>query len=214
MISAYAFYGCKDLKEVDAGTLVAIDEAAFANSGIEKLSATMLMFVYDNAFRNCKNLTEINLLTATFIGAGAFENCTSLTDVEFSSSIREIGGKAFANTGLTDVVIYGEDCYVEEGAFMNCQNLESARLEEGVYYVGMNAFLNCPKLETIYLSKTVKEFEDNAFNGCDNVTFQVTKNTTAYKYIKNNTDFNFEVVGNYSLWQRILDFFRSLFGLN
>lgn len=212
MIGAYAFYGCKDLKEVDAGTLVAIDGDAFANSGIEKISATMLMYVFDGAFKNCKNLTDINLATVVYIGSSAFENCTALTNVEFSSSINEIGGKAFANTGLTDVIVFGEDCYIEEGVFMNCKNLESVRLEEGVYYVGMNAFLNCPKLKTIYMSKTVKAFEDNAFNGCDNVTFELIKNTTAYKYIKNNTNFNIEVVGNYSFWQRIVDFFRTLFG--
>ena len=211
MIDTYAFYGCKDLKEVDAGTLVGIDGAAFANSGIEKLSATMLMFVFDDAFKNCKNLTDINLRSVVYFGSGAFENCTSLTDVTFSSSVYEIGGKAFANTGITDVEIYGDECYIGEGAFMNCQNLETVRLEEGVSSVGMNAFLNCPNLESIFLSKTVKEFEDNAFNGCDNVTFQLIKNTKAYKYIKNNTDFNFEVVGNYTLWQRIIDFFRALF---
>ena len=82
---------------------------------------------------------------------------------------------------------------IGEGAFMNCENLESVRLEDGVYYVGMNAFLNCPELQKIYLAKSVKVFEDNAFNGCDNVTFELIKNTTAYKYIKNNTDFNIKI---------------------
>ncbi len=212
MIGAYAFYGCKDLKEVSAENIYAIDSDAFANSGIEKFTATKTMMIWNGAFKNCKNLTDIDLTATTYIGTGAFENCTSLTEVEFSKDIYEIGAKAFANTGFTEVVVYGDDCYIEEGAFMNCQNLESVRLEEGVYYVGMNAFLNCPKLMTIYMSKTVKGFEDNAFNGCDNVTFELIKNTTAYKYIKNNTDFNFEVVGNYSFWQRIVDFFRSLFG--
>ncbi len=212
MIGAYAFYGCKDLKEVSAGTIYAVDTDAFRNSSIEKFTASDIMMIWDGAFKNCKNLTDIDLTTVNTISTGAFENCTALTDVEFSKDVYEIGGQAFANTGLTDVVINGDDCYIEEGAFMNCENLESVRLEDGVYYVGMNAFLNCPELETIYLSKSVKYFEDNAFNGCDNVTFELIKNTAAYKYIKNNTDFNIEVVGNYSLWQRILDFFRSLFG--
>ena len=212
IIGAYAFYGCKDLKEIKAEDIVAIDGVAFANSGIEKFSADMLMYVFDDAFKNCTNLTDIDLSLVDYIGSSAFENCTALTDVEFNSTITDIGAKAFANTGLTEVVIYGEDCYIEEGAFMNCENLECVRLEEGVYYVGMNAFLNCPKLETIYLSKTVTSIEDNAFNGCDNVTFELVKGTTAYKYIKNQTDFDFEVVGNYSFFQKIIDFFRSLFG--
>ena len=214
MIDVYAFYGCTGLKEVNAGSLMAIYTDAFANSGIEKINATSIDWVYDGAFKNCKNLTDIDLSTTDYIGIGAFENCTALTDVKFKSSITDIGAKAFANTGLTEVVIYGEDCYIEEGAFMNCENLKSVRLEEGVYYIGMNAFLNCPDLETIYLSKTIKSIEDNAFNGCDNVTFEVIKGTTAHKYIKNQTDYNFEVVGNYSFFQRIIDFFRSLFGLN
>lgn len=212
MIGAYAFYGCKELKEVSAETLYAIDTDAFRNSSIEEITAPDIMMIWDGAFKNCKNLTDIDLTTVTTISTGAFENCTSLTEVEFSEYIYDVGAQAFANTGLTEVVIYGEDCWIEEGAFMNCQKLESVRLEEGVSYVGTNAFLNCPNLKTICLAKSVKTFEENAFNGCDNVTFELIKNTTAYKYIKNNTDFNIEVVGNYSLWQRILDFFRSLFG--
>ncbi|MBQ4572164.1 MAG: leucine-rich repeat domain-containing protein [Clostridia bacterium] len=212
MIGAYAFYGCKDLKEVLAEKIYAVDTDAFRNSSIEKFTASDIMMIWDGAFKNCKNLKDIDITTVNTISAGAFENCTALTDVEFSKDIYEIGAQAFANTGLTDVVINGDDCFIEEGAFMNCENLESVRLEDGVYYVGMNAFLNCPELQKIYLAKSVKVFEDNAFNGCDNVTFELIKNTTAYKYIKNNTDFNIKVVGNYSLWQRILDFFRSLFG--
>lgn len=211
MIGEYAFYGCKDLKEVNVKALMAIDTAAFANSSIEKVSADSIMWVYDGAFKNCKNLVEIDLTTTDYIGIGAFENCTALTQVEFAENVGEIGELAFSNTGLKDVVIYGDDCYVREGAFKGCKELESVRLEEGVSYVGMNAFLDCPKLKTIYLSKTIESIEDNAFNGCDNVTFELVKNTTAYKYIKNNTDFNFEMVGNYSFFQRIIDFFRSLF---
>ena len=64
------------------------------------------------------------------------------------------------------------------------------------------------------MSKTVKAFEENAFNGCDNVTFELVKGTDAYDYIDDNTDFNIEAVGRYSLWQRIIDFFRALFGLD
>ncbi len=212
-IGAYAFYNNKNIKSVTGQYLALVDGLAFANSSIEEFDSGLLMYVWTNAFRNCKNLKSIDLHNVFSIEDGAFQNCTSLTEVTFNETISYIGAQAFENTGLTDIVIYGEDCYIYEGAFMNCQNLESVRLEEGVSYVGMNAFLNCPKLKTIYLSKTVKNFEDNAFNGCDNVTFELVKNTTAYKYIKNNTDFKIELAGNYSFWQRIIDFFRSLFGI-
>ncbi len=213
-IGAFAFYNNKNVKKVSGKTIALIDAYAFNSSTIEEFDANMLMYVGANAFRNCTNLKKIDLHNVWEFGVSAFENCTSLTDVTFSESVYGIGELAFANTGLKNVTIYGDDCYIYEAAFKGCKELESVRLEEGVSYVGMNAFLDCPKLKTIYLSKTVQYFEDNAFNGCDNVTFELIKNTTAYKYIKNNTDFEFEVVGNYSLWQRIIDFFRALFGLD
>lgn len=212
-ISPYAFYGCKELKEVVAADSIEIGENSFANSGIEKFTATNIYYVWDGAFRNCKNLKEIDLSSTTYFGVGAFENCTALTKVEFAEDVYNIGELAFSNTGLTEVTIYGDECYIYESAFKGCKKLESVKLEEGVYYVGMNAFLDCPELKTISLSKTIKIIEDNAFNGCDDVTFELIKGTTAYKYIKNKTDFNFEVVRNYTFFQRIIDFFRALFGL-
>ncbi len=213
-IGAFAFYNNKNIKSVTGQNLIYVDAYAFANSSIEEFKSTMLMYVWTNAFRNCSKLKSVDLHNTFAIEDGAFQNCTSLTEVRFNETISYIGCEAFSNTGLKNVTIYGDDCYIYEGAFKGCKELETVRLEEGVSYVGMNAFLDCPKLKTIYLSKTVKYFEDNAFNGCDNVTFELIKNTTAYKYINNNTDFDFEVVGNYSLWQRIIDFFRALFGLD
>lgn len=213
-IGGYAFYGCKGINEVTAKELEYVDSFAFANSSITKFSANGEYYIFESAFKNCKNLQSINLENINYIDTAAFENCTSLKNVTFSKDIAYIGPLAFSNTGLTEVVIYGDNCEIYEGAFKNCANLQSVRLEEGVYYVGMNAFLYCPELKTIYLSKTVKSFEENAFNGCDNVTFELVKGTDAYDYINDNTDFNIETVGRYSLWQRIIDFFRALFGLD
>ncbi len=213
-IGEYAFYGCNGLGSVTAKDVEYVDAYAFANSSITSFDKNGEYYVFDYAFRNCKNLNSINLEKVNYIGVGAFENCTSLEAVTFSKDIYNIGELAFSNTGLKNVEIYGDDCYIYESAFKGCKELETVRLEDGVEYIGMNAFLDCPDLKTIYLSKTIIGIEDNAFNGCDNVTFELIKGTSAYKYIKNKTDFNFEVVGNYSFFQRIIDFFRSLFGLN
>ena len=210
-IGAYAFYGCKNLEEVVAKDIEYVDSYAFTGSGIKKFSADSFYSIYDGAFRNCKNLKTINLECVDFISDSAFENCTSLENVTFYEGIWYIGALSFANTGLKEVVVYGDECEIGESAFKGCKNLESVSLEEGVYSVGMNAFLDCPKLNTIYISKTVKYIEDNAFNGCENVTFELIKGTKAYRYIKYKTDFSFEVVGEYTFFQRIIDFFRSIF---
>lgn len=210
-ISAYAFYGCKNIESVTAQGVIFVDYNAFKDSSIKSFSSDQYYDVYAGAFKNCNNLTSVNFENVTYVDDYAFENCVSLVDVEFPDGIGYIGASAFANTGIKEISISGYECIIGESAFMNCKNLESVRLEEGVTYVGQNAFLGCPNLSKVYLSKTVKYFDDNALNGCENVTFEVIKNTAAYKYVK-NLKLNYEVVGNYSLWQRIVDFFRSIFG--
>ena len=208
-ISSFAFYGCNNIKEVVAGS-IEIGDRAFVGSSIEKITATDVLYVWDSAFRNCKNLTDIDLSATTYIGTGAFENCTALTEVSFAEDVNTIGSLAFSNTGLTEVTIYGEDCSIGESAFKGCKNLKKVTLSDGVYDVGTNAFLDCPKLETVYLSKTIEEFADNALNGCENVKFEVIKGTDGYRLVK-NLGYDFEVVGNVSIFQRILDFFTGIF---
>ncbi len=214
LIDDYAFYGCKDLEELYCNKLMSVGIEAFRNSGIKVFNAKGMLendyLISYGAFANCSNLTTINLENAAAIGNSAFENCTSLVDVKLNDYLSYIGAKAFANTGIREITI--KNCTIEEGAFMNCKNLEKVTIGEGVTEIYKNAFLGCPNLKEISISKDVTYIDENAFNGCDNVTFKLIKGSKAYKYIKNNTKFNFEVVGRYTLWQRIIDFFRSIFG--
>ena len=208
-IGAYAFYGCKGLEEVVTGNIEYVDYQAFCNSSIKKFSANGEYRIEDAAFRNCKNLETINLENVSYIGVGAFENCTSLKDVVLPESISQINELAFANTGITELIVSGSNCFIYESAFKGCKNLETVRLEDGVSYVGMNAFLNCPKLKTIYISKTVREFDDNAFNGCENVTFQVVNGSKGHDFVK-RMGYNFETDGNVSFFERIAKFFDNI----
>ncbi|MBO5333600.1 MAG: leucine-rich repeat domain-containing protein [Clostridia bacterium] len=209
-IGGYAFYNCKDLKEITAKNVLYVDGEAFAGSGIEKFSGNSLALIYENAFRSCKNLSNIDVSNVLYIGNGAFQNCTSLKDVKFADSVFYIGALSFANTGVTEVIVNGDECEIGEAAFKDCENLKSVRLEDGVTIVGKNAFLECPELETIYISKNVKEFDDNAFNGCENVLFQVIDGSRAHRFIK-NLGFDFEIVGRLSFFERIVAFFENLF---
>ncbi len=211
-IGDYAFYGCNGLEEVVAKDLEYVGSQAFCNSSIKKFSAKGEYWVWNAAFRNCKNLEEINLEKTEYIDTGAFENCTALKNVTLSENIGIIGELAFSNTGLEEVVIYGDDCFVEESAFKGCENLKTVRLEEGVFSVGTNAFLGCPELETIYISKTVEAFDANAFDGCENVTFQVIKGTEGHDFI-DDLGYNYEIVGRLSFFERVAAFFENLMSL-
>ncbi len=214
MILPYAFYNCKNIGDVHADSVSYIGYGAFANSSITKFitSSRNLNAVDGNAFRNCKNLTYIDLTGTQEIWGSAFENCTSLKDVKLTDSISHIGEFAFANTGITEIELSGDYISVCEGAFKDCKMLESAYFGDGVDYVGNNVFLGCCSLKTVYLSKTISEIDDNAFNGCDNVKFEVIKGSKAYKYLK-DLDFELEIVGKISIFQRIIDFFKNIFGI-
>ncbi len=208
-IGEYAFYGCNGLQEVVAKELEYVDTQAFCNSSIKKFSANSNYMVWDSAFRNCKNLETINLEKVDYIGMGAFENCTALKEITLPQDVYAINELAFANTGITEITIYGDDCYIYESAFKGCKNLETVRLEEGVTSVGANTFLGCPELKTIYISKTVKEFDDNAFSGCEDVLFQIVSGSKGHDFIK-KMGYSFETVGRVSLLERIVNFFDNI----
>ena len=63
------------------------------------------------AFRNCRNLTSIEVPNPVkWIDLAAFQNCTSLTSIEFPSSITSIGPNAFYNcTSLISVKVNWTD---------------------------------------------------------------------------------------------------------
>jgi hypothetical protein len=145
-----------------------------------------------------------------YIGDGAFQNCTSLKDVQLSDSIFYVGAISFANTGITEITVAGEDCEIGEGAFKDCKNLKSVRLEEGVTTVGNNVCLGCPDLETIYIAKNVKNFSDNAFSGCEDTVFQVVDGSKGHNFIE-DLGYDFEIVGSLSFFERIVAFFENLF---
>ncbi len=214
LIEDYAFYGCKNLEELSCNNIMSVGTDAFRNSGIKAFNANGMIgeeyLIYDGSFANCKNLTTINIENAAIIGDSAFENCTSLVNVKLNENLLYLGAKAFANTGIKEITV--KNCAIDEGAFMNCENLETVTIGDGVTEIYKNAFLGCPNLKTISLSADIEYIDENAFNGCENVTFKVTKHTYAYNHIV-NLDLNFEVVGKLSLWERIVAFFRRIFGI-
>lgn len=56
------------------------------------------------AFYGCKNITNVNLPSATSVEGSAFENCTELTSIDLSSAT-SIGSSAFGGCKKMNVVI-------------------------------------------------------------------------------------------------------------
>ena len=149
-----------------------------------------------DAFRSCRNLTEIDMSEATsleYIGEGAFGYCDSLESITFPSSVKEIGDGAFAYCKFLKTVVFGEsDIAFEANTFYACKNLQSVTLPEGLTSIsdymfrnctsltelklngalkeiGYQAFCGCTGLETLIFPDSLEEIGENAFNGCQSI---------------------------------------------
>ena len=92
-IKGYAFYNTFMLSKFDFGTVNSIGEYAFSESGIERINiGAPFDTISSFAFKNCKNLKEV-----TFDGS-------------------RIESKAFLNSGVEELYLYGAD-YIAEDAF-------------------------------------------------------------------------------------------------
>ena len=71
------------------------------------------------------NIVKHNNKTYTVVGIGnsAFSNQSEMTSVVIPTTVQYIESKAFASTGLTDVIIPGNNVTVKKQAFLNCKKL-------------------------------------------------------------------------------------------
>lgn len=142
VISPRAFYGCT-LKSAEISTKV--------------------YSVGEEAFKNCVNLTEIDLPDSVVnLGAGAFEGCKSLTGAYLSENLFS----------------------VPRAAFKNCENLKNITFPDSIKYLRAESFENCKELKEVYIGENMRFVALNAFENC-NANFSVSEKNVVIK-IKNS----------------------------
>lgn len=79
----------------------------------------------ENAFTNCKNLTNVTLPDSLItIGAGAFYNCPELKSVTIPGDVTTIGQSAFYNCrSLNSVIIPNKITSIKNWTFEGCTSL-------------------------------------------------------------------------------------------
>ena len=121
-------------------------------------------------FRDNHTITsfdELQYFTGlTSIGSYAFRNCINLTSIEISNSVTTIGTEAFRYTDLTSIVLPNSVISIEVGAFEDCYSLTSIEIPNSVNYIGHYAFYNCPALTSIEIPMYVTSISSNAFSQC------------------------------------------------
>lgn len=121
------------------------------------------------AFNACYSLTSVTIpYGVTSIGESAFGVCHKLSSVTIPNSVRIIGANAFDGCALTSVSIPNSVDSIGDWAFYLCPNLTTVEISSGV--IGEGAFKQCEKLESLSLGNNVTSIGEGAFSFCTNLT--------------------------------------------
>ena len=152
-IGLSAFCGCKELQRAEL--------------------PCQLQELGSSAFSGCTSLSEVVLpKTLQKIGMDAFVWCTSLTEIDLSACERvEIGGRAFANSGLVTLTIPDSVVKVAENAFRDCKalrhvDIQSAGFIQSCCDDNLSVFNNCDSLESVVFADTLTCVPNALFMGC------------------------------------------------
>jgi len=97
--------------------------------------------IADNAFRDCKELTTVNLKGVKYIGVFAFGYCDALWEVVADNALKVVGDYAFAVCEMLGDVTLGKALEsIGNYAFYGCSPLSSIELPDTLTIIGKSAF--------------------------------------------------------------------------
>ena len=139
--------------------------------------------IYTNAFSGCKNLEAISGNGIVEIGASAFRDCVNLTDVDLPN-LKIVGEYGFSGSGLTEVDFPSVET-IGIRAFDSCQKLVSASLP-AITSVTVGAFNNCTSLKTIDISSATEIYSDGFRNtGIEKIKLENVEVVANYAFADN-----------------------------
>ena len=156
-----AFEGCESLTGIAIpNSVTSIGEGAFARSTIG-------------------TVTFEDVPTLQTIGNCAFEGCGSLTGITIPDSVHDtgsdenfvpgIGERAFAESGLTSVIIGSSAATIPSMAFADCEGLNTIDWDSSsVTTIQDMAFANTA-FTSITIPNSVTDIYDGAFLGCESL---------------------------------------------
>lgn len=142
-----------------------------------------------------QNITEVVIDSGiTHIGEYAFYDFKSLTSVSIPTTVKTIGGSAFAGCGLASVTIPEGVETINDNAFEGCRALTSVNFPSTLKSIGKNAFYQCISLASIEIPEGVLTIDVWAFCQCTSLASVTLPSTltsigsAAFNYCEALTD--------------------------
>ena len=158
--------------------ITSVNSGAFGGSSLTKLTfPATVTSVGAFVATSCNNLQSLvwNASCNKIPDAG-FRYCNNLSEIKLPEGLEIIGGEAFIDAAITEIVIPSTVTTIESMAFHGCNGLTSVTIPQRVTSIGYNTFSNCSYLTDVYcLAETVPTTESNAFNNSniENATLHV-----------------------------------------
>ena len=131
-----------------------------------------VIWIEEYAFSGCNSLNDIIIpKNVTWIGSYAFDGCSSLTNITIPNSVTTIGNSAFNGcSSLTDITIPNSVTTIGVSAFNGCSSLTDITIPNSVTTIGVSAFDGCSSLTNITIPNSVTTIGSLAFDGCSSLT--------------------------------------------
>ena len=201
-IESYAFSGCDSIENLTIGSNIkTIGAYAFNNcSGLTEITLTdNIEQIGEGAFSGCTSLKE---LTIPFIGEKINTNSVEKSNFGylFGATKSDASKHSLGNStvqvetydnkdfnipdSLKKVTVLGGS--ILDGAFADCDGIETVILEQGVKHIGKYAFYDCGALKTVKIGKSVEEIDYAAFHKCSALIAAEFDNGSTLKTIRNS----------------------------
>ena len=152
------FTMCQSLTTVDIANCTNIGQYAFQNcTALTTVNSPECREISDTAFQGCGNLNSIDLSKCTYIAGYAFDGCVCLTAIDLPECTY-IGNNAFMNCGGLTTINLPKCGFISPSAFEECNNLKTITVGTGLEveygqmcFIDGTAFMNCTALEAIFV---------------------------------------------------------------
>lgn len=169
-IAPQTFYDCDKLKEINipAGvTSIGTEAFRFCPALKEIVIPEGVTVIPEAAFASCSGMSSFTFGSAvTTIEANAFLSCRKLSSITLPESLVSIGTEAFAESGLSRIIIPAGVQELGERIFANCTSLYGTTFRPAIE-IPRQMYYGCSHLSTLTLSDNCPAIGEEAFAGCD-----------------------------------------------